>query len=57
MENPEEVQSTISTTTASIYKQLALTLKALDTELAKTNADDMRLEYFFNKIKILEAHL
>ncbi len=57
MENPEEVQSTTSTTTASIYKQLALTLEALDTELAKTNADDMRLEYFFNKIKILEAHL
>jgi len=40
-----------------IFKQLGLTMEALNKELTKCNPSDERLEYYYNKINILESHL
>lgn len=40
-----------------VFEQLALTMKELDKELARSESSDTRLEYFFNKLKVLETYL
>jgi hypothetical protein len=42
---------------SKVYKQLGLTMDALNNELSRSEPSDMGLEYFFNKITQLEKFL
>ena len=45
------------TKTSKIIKELSLTMEALNKELCRNEPCDIRLEYLFNKIGILESHI
>ena len=55
-EEPKQKDST-NVKANKVYKQLGLTMDALNNELSLSEPSDMRLEYFFNKITQLEKFL
>ena len=41
----------------TVIKQLSKTLELLENELKRSEPSDERLEFFYNKITILEAYI
>lgn len=42
---------------SNLHKQLIATFEQLDNELKRAEPSDIRLEFLYKKIAILEAHL